>query len=72
VRAASFFLRNKGIATAIAWSRTPAPSAAERSRVTVPVRLVLTASSGERFARNIGKVKESGTEVRELVGYKIP
>ena len=24
------------------------------------------------FARNIGKVKESGTEVRELVGYSIP
>ena len=24
------------------------------------------------FARNIGKVKESGTEVRELIGYLIP
>jgi hypothetical protein len=24
------------------------------------------------FARNVGKVKESGTEVRELVGYSIP
>lgn len=24
------------------------------------------------FARNVGKVKESGTEVRELVGYRIP
>jgi hypothetical protein len=24
------------------------------------------------FARNIGKVKEGGTEVQELVGYSIP
>jgi hypothetical protein len=24
------------------------------------------------FARNVGKVKETGTEVRELLGYSIP
>ena len=24
------------------------------------------------YARNVGKVKESGTELRELVGYTIP